>query len=70
MGELVWVIKRKSKASYGLSFNISNPIVNIGYIYGIFKEKEFRVKLNNRIYEQFIYEYFVSKLEVEYDKLN
>jgi hypothetical protein len=53
-----------------ISFNISNPIVNTGYIYGIFKDEEYRVKLNNRIYEQFIYDYLVSKLEVKSDKMS
>ncbi|MCY6354185.1 AAA family ATPase [Clostridium sp. ZS2-4] len=53
-----------------ISFNISNPVVNIGYIYGIFKDEEYRVKLNNRIYEQFIYDYLISKLEVKSDKMS
>ncbi len=53
-----------------ISFNIANPIVNIGYIYGIFKEEEYRVKLNNRLYEQFIYDYLISKLEVKSDKMS
>jgi len=53
-----------------ISFNISNPIVNAGYTYGIFKEDEYRIKLNNRIYEQFIYDYLVSKLEVKSDKMS
>ena len=51
-----------------VSFNISNPIVNVGYIYGVFKEEDYRVKLNNIIYEQIIYDYMVSKLEVKSDK--
>lgn len=45
-------------------------MVNIGHVYGIFKEEEYRVKLNNRIYEQFIYDYLISKLEVKADKMS
>lgn len=53
-----------------ISFNISNPLINIGFIYGIFKEEESRVKLNNRIFEQYIYDYLISKIEINLDKIS
>ncbi|MGL5716820.1 MAG: AAA family ATPase [Paraclostridium sp.] len=48
-----------------ITFNISNPIIDLGYTYGIFKEVEGIVKLNNRIYEQYIYDYLTSKVEIK-----
>lgn len=44
-------------------FNIDNYIINIGVLYGIFKEENGLVKISNRIFEQRIYNYFISKLE-------
>ena len=53
-----------------ISFNIANSVINAGYTYGIFKEEGYRVNLNNRIYEQFIYDNLVSKLEVKSEKMS
>ena len=44
-------------------FNINNPLINIGMIYGIFKEENNSVKINNRIYEQLLYDYMSSLIE-------
>lgn len=44
-------------------FNIDNLLIEQGTLYGIFKEQNGFVKINNRIFEQRIYNYFVSKLE-------
>ncbi|MCW6084102.1 AAA family ATPase, partial [Clostridium botulinum] len=34
-----------------LNFNIHNPDINLGYLYGIFKDDKGNLKINNRIYE-------------------
>lgn len=44
-------------------FNINNPLIALGYLYGIFKEENNIIKMSNRLYEQIIYDYFSSKLE-------
>ncbi|AJA47848.1 hypothetical protein CPAST_c17780 [Clostridium pasteurianum DSM 525 = ATCC 6013] len=48
-------------------FNILNPIINLGVIYGIFKEEDNKVYIHNRIYEQIIYNYMISKTESKGD---
>ncbi|MCP4151283.1 MAG: AAA family ATPase [bacterium] len=45
------------------SFNKDNPIINFGLIYGVFEERDNRVRIHNRIYEQRIYNYMTSRLE-------
>ncbi|WP_409068411.1 AAA family ATPase [Clostridium sp. FAM 1755] len=46
-----------------LNFNIHNPDINLGYLYGIFKDDKGNLKINNRIYEQLIYNYRISKIQ-------
>ena len=36
-------------------------------LYGIFKKEEDFLKIHNRIYEQIIYNYMVSKVETDVD---
>ena len=45
------------------TFNIDNPIINIGTIFGILKKLNEKVKIHNKIYEQRIYNYMSSRLE-------
>jgi hypothetical protein len=45
------------------SFNNDNPLIFLGGIYGILTEEKGKVKIHNRLYEQRIYNYMVSKLE-------
>ena len=47
-----------------ISFNLSNPIINLGAIFGIFSKRDNKVSISNRIYEQYIYDYLSSKIEV------
>jgi len=49
-------------------FNIDNPIVNLGYMYGFFKNSNRKVKVSNKIFETRIYNYFISKSETNQDK--
>ncbi len=46
-----------------ITYNIHNPIIYVGVLYGIFKNESGIVKINNRIYQQLIYSYMSSKLE-------
>lgn len=45
------------------SFNIDNPIIDLGAVFGYFKNSEGKVKISNRIFEQRLYNYFSSELE-------
>ena len=47
-----------------ISFNLSNPLINLGAIFGIFSKRDNKVSISNRIYEQYIYNYLSSKIEV------
>lgn len=50
-----------------LSYNIHNPIVKLGVTYGIFKTdpSHNRLQIHNKIYQQIIYNYMVSKIETD-----
>jgi hypothetical protein len=50
-----------------LTYNLDNPIIDLGETYGIFKNERGLVKVHNRIYEQRIYNYMSSKLETNLD---
>ena len=47
-----------------ISFNLSNPLINLGVVLGILSERDNKVTISNRIYEQYIYDYLSSKIEV------
>jgi hypothetical protein len=50
------------------SFNKDNPVINSGAIYGILKKGEGNKALvHNRLYEQRIYNYMASKMEIAGD---
>ncbi|AAO36027.1 AAA family ATPase [Clostridium tetani] len=53
-----------------INFNIHNPDINLGYLYGIFKNNKGNLEINNRIYEQLIYEYRISKIQTASNFLN
>ncbi len=48
------------------SYNISNPLIHKGVLYGVFKQNTNKLQIHNRIYEQRIYNYLISKTETEY----
>jgi hypothetical protein len=50
-----------------INYNMNNPIINLGMLYGIFKNKNNNLKINNRIYEQIIYDYMSSLIETSTD---
>ncbi|MGE0086326.1 MAG: AAA-like domain-containing protein [Desulfococcaceae bacterium] len=45
-----------------IPFNISVPVIHLGYLYGIFTESDEYCKIHNRIFEQRIYSYMTTKL--------
>ncbi len=42
-------------------FNINVPVINLGYLYGIFTHSQDGCTIHNRIYEQRIYNYLMAK---------
>ncbi|MCK4762286.1 MAG: AAA family ATPase [Candidatus Aminicenantes bacterium] len=45
------------------SFNLDNPVIHFGGIYGILRREAGKTKIHNRLYEQRIYNYMASKME-------
>ena len=45
------------------TFNILNPIINLGVMFGYFKNEDNMVAISNRIFSQVLYNYFSSLLE-------
>ena len=50
-----------------ISYNLHNPLIETGENFGIFKERDNVVKIHNKIYEQVVYDYMVSKVETDVD---
>ena len=50
-------------AGADLSASYDNPTVNLGCIYGVFSSRDGKLQISNRIYEQRLYNYMVSKRE-------
>ncbi|MCP5046478.1 MAG: AAA family ATPase [bacterium] len=44
-------------------YNPQHEIINFGFMYGILKEENNRLKVHNRLYEQLIYNYMASRLK-------
>ena len=49
------------------SFNIDNPIINLGVTFGYFTNAAGKVKIANRLFEQRLYNYYISKVEDKVD---
>ena len=47
-----------------IAFNQYNPVIFQGLLYGVFKRNG-RISIHNRIYEQLIYDYMASNLEIK-----
>ncbi|MEM9889042.1 MAG: GxxExxY protein, partial [Bacteroidota bacterium] len=62
--DLYDVVERVLLLGERISFNPYNPVIEKGVTYGIFKRNG-QLKIHNRIYEQLIYNYLGSKLEVK-----
>ena len=50
-----------------ISYNLHNPVIEKGEIYGILKKDNNLVRVHNKIYEQIIYNYMTSKIETNVD---
>jgi len=46
-----------------ITYNLDNPTIEKGELYGVFKNDGGSLKIHNRIYEQRIYNYLISKIE-------
>ncbi|QAA33515.1 AAA-like domain-containing protein [Clostridium manihotivorum] len=61
--DLKELVKRIILDNDDITYVTDNPIINLGIIYGIFKNENGKVKINNKIYEQRIYNYMSSLVE-------
>jgi len=52
------------------TYNMHNPLIKLGETYGLFRESNGKLKIHNRIYEQLIYNYMSSKIEMVVDMGN
>ncbi len=62
--ELVFNIIMNGKT---FSYNRRNAVIHLGTLYGILKEEERKTGIQNRLYEQLIYDYMSSKMETAGD---
>ena len=46
-------------------FNIDNPLIDLGVTFGYFKQQDEKVKISNRLLEQRLYNYFITKLKIK-----
>jgi hypothetical protein len=60
--ELYNIVKRMVLENENVSYVKTDNIINIGSIYGIFKEENGICKINNKIYEQLIYNHMMMKV--------
>jgi hypothetical protein len=67
--ELIFHIVINGKS---LDFTIANPMINLAHLYGILIASELgRCKIHNRIFEQRIYAYMISKfMQTQYGDIN
>lgn len=61
--ELKHIVKKIILNNEYVSYVADNPIINLGVVYGIFKNENGKVKINNKVYEQRIYNYMTSLIE-------
>ncbi|MGL5330014.1 MAG: hypothetical protein ACRDD7_12145 [Peptostreptococcaceae bacterium] len=61
--EIYNLIKEITLNGTTITYNSLNPLIDKGIRYGVFKEYDNRLIVNNRIYEQIIYNYMISKIE-------
>lgn len=62
--DLKKLVKRIILDNDDVTYIPDNPVINLGIIYGIFKNENGKIKINNRIYEQRIYNYMSSLIEI------
>lgn len=52
------------------SFNNDNPLIELGILYGYFRNREGKVSVSNQIFSERIYNYMISKLENNYNEID
>ena len=50
------------------TFSFGNPVIDMGFMYGIIKKENQSVKISNKIFEMIICDYFISKYEESRNK--
>lgn len=63
--ELYDLVNRILVNNETIIFNILDPVINLGVTYGIFKNSSNGALISNRIFEEVIYNYMVSKLRTK-----
>lgn len=48
-----------------VGYNIHNPLINLGSLYGILREVNGKVAVHNKIYEHILFNYMTSKIELK-----
>ena len=65
--ELNEIVRKIVLEGSEIYYNAENLLIALGTMYGIFKNHHGKVKIHNRIYEQKIYNYMSSMLEIKLD---
>lgn len=63
--DLYKLVEKLTLQSTKVDYNYDNPLINLGILYGIFKEKNDKVAIHNRIYSERIYNYMSVNLMIE-----
>ncbi|MBU3127892.1 GxxExxY protein [Clostridium tagluense] len=62
--ELYQLVTRILIEGEQIGFNPLAPVISIGLIYGIFKKGKDRLVISNKIFEEIIYNYMISKIRI------
>jgi hypothetical protein len=57
------MIKRNLVDGTAISFELRNPDIDLGMMYGILQEKDGKIAVSNAIFETILYDYFISIAE-------
>ncbi len=66
-GELYELVFNLIMNGREFSYNPDHPVIGFGVLYGLLKKRESKAKIHNRLYEQRIYNYMASKMELSGD---
>jgi len=63
--ELYNMVYRTTIENEMLSFNVYNPVIIKGTLHGIFVEKDGKIHIHNRVYNEVITNYMINKMELQ-----
>jgi hypothetical protein len=63
--ELYQLVEKIALFGEQVSYNQYSPIIHLGVLYGIFRRKQNTVDIHNRIYQEQIYNYMTTNLEIQ-----